>query len=355
MKKILYISNIEVPYRVEFFNMLSKKCDLTVLYERSNSSNRNKDWAKSIKNEYNAVFLDGFKIGNESSFSFKILKYILNREYDEIIIGCYSTPVQMFANIVMRILKKDFFINFDGEIFAEDNSIKSKLKKFFIRGGSKFLIAGEKSAKNLKKIVPDKKIYPYYFSSLTEFDLVKNEKLSKQCSERQNYVLVVGQYMPYKGLDVAVEVAKKLENVNFKFVGMGNKTKQFIIENDLENYKNIETISFLQKEDLYKEYCKCRLLMLPTRQECWGLVINEASSFGTPIVSTYGSGAAVEFLVDSFPELLAKSGDSESLLGVLNNYLSREDNTISKFLINKCKNYCIERSVECYINAFGGE
>ena len=34
-KKVLYISNIQVPYRVRFFNLLAEKCDLTVLYERS--------------------------------------------------------------------------------------------------------------------------------------------------------------------------------------------------------------------------------------------------------------------------------------------------------------------------------
>ena len=38
-KKILYISNIEVPYRVSFFNEFAKHCDLTVLYERKKS-----DW-----------------------------------------------------------------------------------------------------------------------------------------------------------------------------------------------------------------------------------------------------------------------------------------------------------------------
>ena len=44
-KKILYISNIEVPYRVSFFNEFAKHCDLTVLYERKKSDNRDENWA----------------------------------------------------------------------------------------------------------------------------------------------------------------------------------------------------------------------------------------------------------------------------------------------------------------------
>ena len=38
--------------------------------------------------------------------------------------------------------------------------------------------------------------------------------------------------------------------------------------------------------DLYKEYQQCKCVLLPSKKECWGLVINEAASFGCPIIST---------------------------------------------------------------------
>lgn len=120
MKNVLYITNIRVPYRVDFFNELSKYCDLTVLFERSVSNNRNKQWVDAVKESYKSFYLDGIKIGNESSFSLKIIKYLL-QDFDCIILGCYSTPVQIFANIFMRLLKKPFLMNFDGEIFLEKN------------------------------------------------------------------------------------------------------------------------------------------------------------------------------------------------------------------------------------------
>lgn len=54
-------------------------------------------------------------------------------------------------------------------------------------------------------------------------------------------------------------------------------------------------------------------MVLHSRQECWGLVINEAASFGTPIVSTYSCGAIVEFLNDKYSEFMAKPNNPEDL------------------------------------------
>lgn len=350
MKKILYISNIQVPYRVHFFNELSKKCDLTVLYERRNSKNRDNKWAKSKNNMYKIIFLDGFKIGNEEGFSLKIIKYLLG-DYDEIVLGCYNSPIQMFANIFLRILRKPFFINLDGEIFAEGNNVKSIIKRFFIKGATKYLIAGECAAQSLKKIVNTKEIYPYYFSSITKEELLKNANLQRK---REGTVLVVGQYEKYKGLDIAVEVAKRLPNIVFKFIGMGNKTDLFIKENNIKNLHNVEVLSFLQKKELEEEYKKCKIFLLPSRQECWGLVINEAASFGIPIISTTGSGAAVEFLSEEYKNFLIEAENVDELIKAVKEIWDMKDlNEYSRYLIEKSKKYNIEDSVKYHLKAFG--
>lgn len=353
MKKILYITNIQVPYRVRFFNQLSKECDLTVLYERSQPGNRDASWSHSIKENYTHYFLDGIKIGNESTFSLKIIRYLID-DYDEIVLGCYSTPVQMFANLFLRLIKKPFIMNFDGEIFADDKGFKTYMKKFFINGASKYLIAGEKAASSLRRIVDLKPIIPYYFSSLLKQELLEHEKNSEN-QDREEFALVVGQYYPYKGLDVAVEAARKLPLLKFKFVGMGKRTQEFILGTHANEMKNVEIIPFLQKKELEEEYKKCKILILPTRQECWGLVINEAASFGTPVVSTNGSGAAVEFLFDKYPFLLAEPGNATNLAEVIRAAWNMESGKqYSQYLIDKSKKYNIEHSVQCHLLAFSG-
>lgn len=119
--------------------------------------------------------------------------------------------------------------------------------------------------------------------------------------------------------------------------------------------KNVEIIPFLQPEELYKCYQECSFFVLPSIQECWGLVVNEAASFGTPIISTWGSGAAVEFLADKYPQYLAKPGDPQSLRDAINCYLNSSDfekAEYSKYLIDKSKSYSIEESVRRHLKAF---
>ncbi|MBR3134847.1 MAG: glycosyltransferase family 4 protein [Clostridia bacterium] len=351
MKKVLFITNIEVPYRVEFFNELSKKCNLMVLYEREESKNRDKDWTNSKKKSFKYNYLKGIKIGNENSFDLRVLKYLFDKKYDEIIIGCINSPIQIFSILIMNLFHKRYSINLDGDAFIEENGCKNKIKRFLLKKADKYYISGFEYSKVIKKIMNVNNVFTYRFSSMNKEELTDNKELvKKDKGKRQDYFLIVGQFYRYKGLDVALEVADRLKNYKFKFVGMGNRTD--ILKNNVNarKMKNVELVSFLSKEKLNEEYIKCKALILPSRKECWGLVVNEAASFGTPIISTYGSGAAKEFLNNEYSMFLAKPGDSEDLYNTVVRFIqSKEKNRFSEYLMDKSSNYSIENSVHDYL------
>ena len=353
-KKVLYVSNIEVPYRAEFFNQLSKKIDLTVLYERKRSSNRDEKWVNSVKSNYKIEYLKGIKIKNEYSIDLRILKHVFNKEYDKVIIGCYNSPSQILAMLIMRLFKKKYILNLDGEYSFEGNGLKQKAKRFFIKGAQDYLIAGEKSAINLSKLIPAEKVHTYYFSSLTDKDLEKNAKNNNK--NINNKILVVGQYFDYKGLDIVLKVAKNIPDRIFKFVGMGNRSELFKKDVIEIGAKNIEIVPFLTKEKLEYEYKSCKMLVLPSRNECWGLVINEAASYGMPIVASRGAGAAIEFLSDNYSEFLFIPEDTQDLedkIKLLDNY--DKINLYSIYLISKSKKYSVERCVNEYLKVINKE
>lgn len=347
MKKVLYLTNIEVPYRVRFFNELAKYCDLTVLYERERSANRNQAWAGSVQHNFHVKYLKGLKIGNENAFSLEILKEVFSK-YDSIIVGCYNSPVQMLAILMMRLLRIPYILNMDGEPFLSGDGFKKKLKRFFASGAEKYLVAGERSAESLRNALGgEKEIIPYYFSSLSEQEIAEHRLSAGQ--DRNDTILVVGQYFDYKGMDVALEAARMDLSLRYKFVGMGNRTELFRQEHEIP--ENVELIPFLQKQELEEEYKKCAMLVLPTRQECWGLVINEAASFGMPIVSTWGSGAAVEFLTEKYPQCLAEPGNPLSLQRAIATMVEEDKEKYRMHLLQKSVGYSIEANVRMHLQA----
>ena len=347
MKKVLYLTNIEVPYRVRFFNEMAKQCDLTVMYERRKSANRDSKWTSAEERHYAVEYLDGRELGDEYGFSFRIID-LIKRGWDAVVVGCYNSKAQMLAMAYMRMHHVPFVINLDGEPFI-GSGLKAFVKKLMLKGASTYLTAGVKAGESLRKALgKDKRIIPYYFSSLTDEELARHA--AAQC-ERERYVLVVGQYFDYKGMDIAFKMACMDSSIHYKFVGMGKRTDAFVADmGDIPS--NVEIVPFLQKADLEEEYKKCALLLLPTRQECWGLVVNEAASFGTPIVSTWGSGAAVEFLSERYTCYLAQPGDSDSLLRCVRLCLKSDNADYASFLKALSKQYSIEQSVEAHMRAF---
>ncbi len=339
MKRVLYLSNIQVPYRVRFFNELAKHCDLTVGYQSKGSQSRDKAWAASEAPHFRVVYFP------------KLLRE-LRSGYDCVIIGCYTTPMQILAMGLRKLLGKSYILNLDGEGFLSENSWKNRCKRFLLSGADGYLVAGEQAARNLRPFVGQKPITVYPFSSLTEAEVAAHREAAARC-QRDDRILVVGQYFPYKGLDVALKAAAMDEEHPYLFLGMGKRSGKFWKEQRIP--ANVQVISFLPKRELEALYQSCGLLVLPSRQECWGLVINEAASYGLPIVSTWGSGAAVEFLGERYPQYLAKPGDAEDLLRCIRTWFSApEKEQYSGFLLEKSRDYHIEGNLQAHLRAISG-
>lgn len=89
-----------------------------------------------------------------------------------------------------------------------------------------------------------------------------------------------------KGIDLIIETAKKLPDQTFTIVGLSNEFKETI-----NNFpKNVQTIPYLKKEDLKKEYQKYLCYLQVSVNEGFGCALAEAILSGCiPIVSNVGA------------------------------------------------------------------
>lgn len=268
------------------------------------------------------------------------------------VVGCYNSPRQMAAISRMRKRRIPYAVNSDGPLF-DSRGIKGLVRRRVLLGADAYLVAGEKSVPSIRREVGRSALVaPYPFSSLTEARAA--ELASMQADREKGRVLLIGQFLPCKGIDVALDALAGLSSdLRIHLAGTGNRSGEAEDYVASKGMRNVEVAPFLQPEDLVEEYLRAELFVLPSRQECWGLVVNEAAACGCPIVSTWGSGAAVEFLSRDYPQFLAEPGSVESLALSIAGALSTSHNEregYSLFLRTKAASYTIEKTVVSHLS-----
>lgn len=305
MKKVIYLSNIPSPYRVSFFNLITDFFDLTVVFDRHFASDRNQKWLSNSKINFNVIFLKGIKYRNDKLISLSIIKLLRKNKYDLYILGGYSTPTCILAAIYLKLHKKHFVINADGGFIRKDNLLKRWFKKMLIGSADYWLSTGPLTTKYLAHYGASiDYVHEYHFSSISSRKIINPEqKKEYQTSLKEKYqikdkkvILFVGQIIHRKGIDTLLSVASLAKMYHFIFIG-GQPTA--IYKKQITDLKlnNVEFIDFISEDKYLKEYfILADIFVLPTREDIWGLVINEAMSYSLPVITTSKCIAGLELL-----------------------------------------------------------
>lgn len=361
--RILYLTNISVPYRMKFFNELGKKCDLTVLIERDDASNRNVEWLSSVENQnFNLIYLKSIKIGEESSLSFEVIKYLRN-DYDLIIVGGYSTLSAMVAILYLKIKKKKFVLNADGG-FINYNEIKfNKLvKKFFISSAEYWLTTSKGAYEYLEYYGANpKNVFIYPFSSVLNSEITmitederKEAKLKLGISSDKKMILTVGQVIHRKGYDLLLNVNSLINQEHNIYIIGGKPTTDLAAIINEQKIQNVFFIDFLGQDELSLYYKAADVFVFPTRFDVWGLVVNESMAFSLPIISSSAAGAALEMVENGENGFIFESENLSDFADKLNIFFSNDKYfcKMSKKSYEMAQKYTIESMAESHFDIF---
>ncbi len=359
MKRVLFVVNIPSPYRVDFFNELGKECNLTVAFEGTKASNRNSKWVGEKAKNFKAIYFDGVRVRSEAFLSFQVLK-VLNQDWDFIFLGGYSTPTLMLAIESLKMKKKPFILEVDGGFVAADSRIKYLTKRHLISAASAWMSTGEKTTDFLVHYGAERsKCYFYPFSSIKEGDILlsevkelggfreERERIRKESKkkigfQREKLILAVGQIIPRKGYDILLQGANLLGDESEIIIVGGNATKQLLTILDANHLQNVRFIDFLSKSELAEYYKAADLFVHPTREDIWGLVINEALAFGLPIITTDRCLAGLELIRDGFNGKIVEAENSQALAEAINQVLAWEPGETGFHAVDTARKYTIE-------------
>lgn len=352
--KILWLANIPSPYRVKFFNELGKYCDLTVIFEKASSEERDESWKNNNIDYFKAIYLKGKSVGVAEAFCPSVIKY-LNHNYDHIVVTNYADPTGMMAVFWMKVRRIAYEIEGDGAFPHENKGIKSAIKKFLFKGAvTCFSTANLHDDYYLKNGVDKSLIVRYPFTSISKEEIAytkisEEEKmqLKKDLSiPERKIVLAVGQFIYRKGYDVLIDAAALLdEEYGFYVIG-GTPSTEYVDRINRKHLTNFHFIDFMESNELKKYFSVADVFVHPTREDIWGLVINEAMANGLPIVTTNRCIAGLEMVKDDDVGVITEINNPNSLASGIEVLYNKHNR---KKIIEVAKQYTIENMVKRHL------
>lgn len=304
--KILYMVNVPSPYMVNYFNELGKYCELTVLFDKATSTERDDSWKEYNFKNFKGIILKGVSTDVDAAFCPSVIKYLKKDAYDYIFISNMATPTGIIAIEYLRWKKIDYFLESEGGFAKDGKGFKEKIKKHIMSGAKLYFSTTPIGDEYFLTYGATKdKLVKYPFTSIYEKDILKKapsveEKIvlrNKLKMQEEKIIISVGRFIPLKGFDVLLRAFSGLDNnAGLYIVGGEKPTDEYVqIINELK-IKNVHFIPFKLTEELNKYYEASDIFVLPTRSDVWGLVINEAMAKGLPIITTDHCIAGTEMI-----------------------------------------------------------
>lgn len=365
--KIAFLTNVPAPYRVDFFNELGKRCELTVLFEKTTSDERDDSWSNYKFEHFEGIFLKGKSIDVDSAICPGVLSYLNPGVFDHIIVSNFLSPTGMLAILWMRMKKMEYWLESDGGFAKDGIGLKEKIKTFFIKGAKGyFSTAREHDKYYMQYGAPADRIYRYPFSSLKQTDVFQSpadlegkELVRSKLSVAEKYmVLSVGRFSYLngygKGYDALIRAAQRLpDDIGWYIVG-GTPTEEFVKIVKDSGLHNIYFIEFMEKDALKEYYRAADAFVLMTVSDVWGLVINEAMSCGLPVITTDKCVAGLELVEEGENGYIVPVGDDQALAARLQTILEEpaRSEEMGRRALEQIREYTIENMARKHMEAF---
>ena len=371
--KILYLNNFEAPYRVPFYNLLGDRYNLTLMLSEKPEEvlERNILWFNNGLKKYNIKYINHKNIFCSIRSVYGIYNDI--KQNDIVFMDMYGTKFNIITALLMYFSKKKFFMSVDGLLKKRrENKIKRIFKQIILYRADKILSPSSYVDDCLGEYGVNKnKIKRYHFTSVANKDLSENNTTDKKFKINlrkdlklpsdidAKIILTVGRFTNgsgiRKGYDILLRAMDYLPD-NYYLIIVGDQPDEYFdkIFNEI-NSKRIILIGFKEKESLKKYYDSADIFCLQTREDIWGLVINEAMARGLPIITTRTCGAGIALVKNGENGYLGDAEDVNELVKNMRNILDDNFNlsAFGKKSRDIISDWTIENMTKDHIEIFG--
>lgn len=162
------------------------------------------------------------------------------------------------------------------------------------------------------------RLFPFCYSVEKPGPAANGRTLSNQV-----ILTFVGQLIPRKRLDLLLRALAAVRSTDWVLRIIGDGSERLALENlavDLNLRPKITFTGALDNSAVRKELANADLVVLPSRWDGWGAVVNEALMSGTPVACSSYCGAA-DLISNGMNGHIFENGSAESLVATLERWI----------------------------------
>ncbi len=303
------------PYRTPIFLGLQKEFDVTIVHG-ANETNR-PEW-KNLEEELvgqgvRVVEASGkmVQLGPEKFLHLEVgFLTILTRFRPDAVISVEMGFRSLCALAYGKLFGRPVWVWWGGTPHSERRlgPLKRVIRALITRCRIGWISYGVVATKYLET-------WPIRKESIVQIQNAVDEHLFSPEGDRVQYdghhpvILVVGQLVDRKGLfqllDSIGRVVRDQPNFSVKLIGSGHLRSQLEQIVSEKGITNVEFLGGVSPKSMPAYYRGADVLLFPTLEDIWGLVVNEALLCGVPVIASRYAGCAEELLeqVDTFDPL----------------------------------------------------
>ncbi|MFP1133207.1 glycosyltransferase [Asticcacaulis sp. W401b] len=246
-----------------------------------------------------------------------------------IVLAGYDKPEYWVQLLILKFKSSKIGVFCDSTAFDNPQTrIKSMFKSAFLRSCDRVFCYGIRAKEYVMSFgVREEKISFRCQSAALPKDydrsLITDKRVqSRKLLSNSPRLLYVGRLSPEKSLDVLIEswsrYIENSPNATLRIVGSGPQEEFLkVLTKRLNLGASVNFLGPKSGDDLYKEYLDASALILPSYSEPWGLVVNEAFSFGCPAIVSNRCGCVPELVIEDITGISFDLFDPNGLYNAL--------------------------------------
>lgn len=301
MKSILFITNIPAFYKVNLFEELSRDLKISVIFLNNDRIKRNKDFF-SVSKMFSAYYLRGIKL--------PVFIYLLytHRHYDEIVVGGWD---RLYYWLAILFPFKKISMVLESSKYESDliNPIKKMIKRNFLKRVKRVYASGTPHKELLDVLGYKNEVLITKGVGLINYPDVffKRKRVLKPSK-----FLYVGRLEDSKGIVYLLDAFKVMPSeFTLTIVGTGSRSELGI------KHSNVNFLGHVDNKNLNKIYQDHDMLIVPSLEEPWGLVVEEAIANQLPVMVSDKVGSNVDLVLSPHTGIVFKSHSVKSIVDVI--------------------------------------